>query len=608
VVSPIAEYVESLREKYAANRSGEVATYIPELAKADPEWFGIVLVTVDGCVYEAGDTAQPFTIQSISKALVYGIALEDNGIDGVAEKIGVEPTGDAFNAISLHPQTGRPSNPMINAGAIAAAGLVEGKTVRQKMNRILEALSRYAGRELSVDEAVFHSESETGHRNRAISHMLRNFGIIEGDPAPVLEAYFRQCSISVTCRDLAIMAATLANGGVNPVTGKRAIFAEYVSSVLSVMGSCGMYDYAGEWIQRVGMPAKSGVAGGIMAVLPGRLGIGVFSPRLDAQGNSVRGIEVCRDLSREMQLHLFRVPRQHIFAIRRRFDASQVSSKRIRPPGEVALLRELGKRVLVFQVQGEITFSAAETVIREITSSAGAADLVLVDGTHAAGFEPGACLQLGRLVRSLADAGKRLFFTHLEGKGPLLKLVAKHAGAPPDEISFPDNDSALEWCEDRMLHGRDKGLKPVGALSPDRFELFEGLGADRLRVLVKLLAKRAFAAGATVFEAGAPSDAMYFIARGRASIVLPLATGNSKRLATFSAGMTFGEMGVIDGAPRSARVVAEDALECFALSARDFDALGSTHPEIKVALVSRMLELLSGRLRKANAEIAILSA
>ncbi len=168
----------------------------------------------------------------------------------------------------------------------------------------------YTGRTMSVDEAIYRSESETGHRNRAIGHMLRNFDILTSDPTPAVELYFQQCSVSVNARELGIMAATLANRGVNPVTGKQAIRSEYVESVLSVMGSCGMYDYAGEWIYKIGMPAKSGVSGGIIAVLPGQLGIGVFSPPLDSHGNSVRGIRVCDAISQDFDLHLLK-PSEH---------------------------------------------------------------------------------------------------------------------------------------------------------------------------------------------------------------------------------------------------------------------------------------------------------
>lgn len=200
------------------NRSGELADYIPELAAVAPDSFGICIATVDGFVYEVGDTRLPFTIQSISKPFTYALALADRGSGAVAEKIDVEPSGEPFNEISLDPRTERPRNPMINAGAITAASLVAGPDLDTRFERIRAAYSRYAGRDLTFNRSVYESESRTGHRNRAIGHMLRSFDIITGDPDEAVDLYFRQCSVDVTCRDLSVMAATMANNGVNPVT------------------------------------------------------------------------------------------------------------------------------------------------------------------------------------------------------------------------------------------------------------------------------------------------------------------------------------------------------------------------------------------------------
>jgi glutaminase len=328
IPSPIERHLRALHASYLAREDGEVATYIPELGKADPRWFGIALATVDGHVYEIGDTRLPFTIQSISKPFVYGLALGDRGKKAVLERIGVEPTGEAFNEISLEPGSGRPRNPLINAGAIAATSLIAGHSADDRWSRILALFELYAGRPLVLDESVYRSESETGHRNRAIGHMLRNFGILDGPPDEPLDLYFRQCSITVTCRDLALMAATLAKGGVHPITGQRAIGESDVDEVLSVMTSCGMYDAAGEWLYDVGFPAKSGVAGGVLAVLPGQFGIGVFSPPLDARGNSVRGVAVCSALSQDLELHSLRAARAGLTPFRARFDLRQVASRR----------------------------------------------------------------------------------------------------------------------------------------------------------------------------------------------------------------------------------------------------------------------------------------
>jgi glutaminase len=307
VTSPFRSYLSDLYQTYLPLTDGAVADYIPELALADPNWFGIAVATVDGQVFEVGNCQQAFTIQSISKAFVYGLALEDNGRDYVNSKVGVEPTGEAFNAIVLDEATNRPYNPMVNAGAIATVDLIKGQDGTERLKRILEMFSRYTGRSHDINVPVFLSEKSTGNRNRAIAYLMLNFGMVSDRIDETLDLYFQQCSILVNARDLSLMAATLANGGVNPVTGIRALDQHYVQDVVSVMLTCGMYDSSGDWAYRVGMPAKSGVGGGITAISPGKLGIGTFSPPLDARGNSVRGIQVCQTLSQEFGLHPFNV-------------------------------------------------------------------------------------------------------------------------------------------------------------------------------------------------------------------------------------------------------------------------------------------------------------
>lgn len=302
---PLQEIVEDLHARHAGRGDGEVATYIPELGKADPEAFGICVATADGRVFQAGDAERPFTIQSISKPFTYGIALEAWGREKVAQHVGVEPSGDAFNSIELEPGSHRPYNPMINAGAITVAALLHRRYGAEALDVVLDRLGAAAGRTLSVDEAVYASESRTGHRNRAIVHLLLNFGMVHEAVEPALELYFKQCSILVTARDLALMAATLCNLGRHPQTGREVFALDSVKDMLSIMLTCGMYDYSGAWAYRVGVPAKSGVAGGVMAVVNRQMGIACYSPRLDRRGNSVRGIEVCTDLANELGLHVF---------------------------------------------------------------------------------------------------------------------------------------------------------------------------------------------------------------------------------------------------------------------------------------------------------------
>ena len=297
--------IDDAYHRYQPLTTGQVATYIPELGRANPEQFAIALATASGRLFEVGDTAHPFTVQSISKPLMFGLALEKFGLDTVSRYVGVEPSGDTFNAISLQAETHRPHNAMINAGAITITALLHAQYGDETFDVMLERLSQAAGRHLSVDCAVYESERRTGHRNRAIAHLLLNFGMVHDQAEDALDIYFRQCAVLVTCRDLAVIGATLANMGRNPLTGASVYDIVSVRSMLAIMFTCGMYDYSGEWAFRVGLPAKSGVSGGVMAVVNRQLGIATFSPRLDARGNSCRGIEVCSDLAGRFGLHTF---------------------------------------------------------------------------------------------------------------------------------------------------------------------------------------------------------------------------------------------------------------------------------------------------------------
>ncbi|MGD1919637.1 MAG: glutaminase A [Pleurocapsa sp.] len=308
-MSNLKEFIQHLYEEYRLLHFGSLADYIPELTKANPDWFAISVVTKEGEVFEVGDITENFTIQSISKVFVYGMALEDCDRMTLLEKIGVEPTGDPFNSvIRLDENSKRPDNPMVNAGAIATASLIKGSDPTDKLNRMLDMFRRYIGRDIYVNAPVFMSERATGHRNRALANLLLNFGIIDHNIEEILDLYFQQCSVVVNCHDLAVMAATLANRGVNPITQSKAIKPCYVRDILSVMYTCGMYNYAGEWAYKVGIPAKSGVSGGIIGVIPDRAGIAVYSPLIDNRGNSVRGIKVFEALAEKFQLHLLDSP------------------------------------------------------------------------------------------------------------------------------------------------------------------------------------------------------------------------------------------------------------------------------------------------------------
>ena len=286
---PVAVAVDAAFEKFRGLAEGKNADYIPALAKVDPKLYGIAVVTVDGKRYARGDVTAPFSIQSISKVFTLASVLETAGPQAVLEKIGVDATGQVFNSIvAIEQHRGKEMNPFVNPGAIATTSLVQGATGEEKWARILAIHEAFAGRKLEVDQEVFASESATNERNQAIAKLMHAYGRLYFDPRVSTDVYTRQCSISVTANDLAVMAATLANGGRNPITGKQVISPENTPRVLAVMATAGLYDDSGIWLYEVGLPAKSGVGGGIIAVAPGRFGIAVFSPPLDAAGNSVR--------------------------------------------------------------------------------------------------------------------------------------------------------------------------------------------------------------------------------------------------------------------------------------------------------------------------------
>lgn len=302
----VTQLLREAHQRYADLSEGTVADYIPALAEADPHQFGLSLTEVDGTVHRVGDTGAQFSIQSISKSFVLALACEALGHAEVHGIVGVNNTGLPFNSvIALELNHGHPMNPMVNAGAIATTALMPGVNAEEKWWSIQEGLSRFAGRSLEVDERVFRSEAESNHRNQAIADLLASYDRLRGDPAEMVEVYTRQCSLLVTADDLAVMGATLADGGRNPVTRERVVSPEVCRDTLSVLAACGMYDRSGEWLFEIGLPAKSGVSGGIVAIAPGKGALGAFSPPLDPAGNSIRGQRACAFLSRSLGLNLF---------------------------------------------------------------------------------------------------------------------------------------------------------------------------------------------------------------------------------------------------------------------------------------------------------------
>lgn len=375
--TPIPDYLDEVLNALRDETSGATADYIPELAAADPDQLAFALTSPSGATYAAGDVETEFSIQSIAKPFAYAAALIDRGLGSVLASVGVEPSGEAFNELSLEGETHRPKNPMINAGAITTHALLVGTEANQqeRVERARSFFSRLAGRQLRVDERVCASELGTADRNLAIAHMLANYGIIDTDVHSTVEGYTRQCSILITVKDLSMMAATLATGGVQPVTGERIMEPSVARQVMAVMAAAGMYDAAGDWLTRVGIPAKSGVAGGMVGVLPDQVGIGAFSPRLDTHGNSQRGRLAFERLSQDMGMHLFSASGGRLDAVRTQHEDSTTT----------------------FTLQGNIQFTAAAELLDLMEKLPDRRDIILEVSQ----------------VHSFTDLGRRMTFEGL---------------------------------------------------------------------------------------------------------------------------------------------------------------------------------------------------
>lgn len=581
--SLVQDYIDGVYRDLTGERSGSVADYIPELAVVDPDSFAICLATSDGYVYEAGDSRKKFAIQSISKPFTYALALADRGLGAVATKVDVEPSGEPFNEISLDPVTERPRNPMINAGAITSASLVAGATVAERFERIRRFYSRFAGRELTLNESMFESEDRTGNRNRAIGYLLREYGILEEDPQTTLGVYFRQCSIEVDCRDLSLMAATLADSGVHPVSGDRVLDAGLNERVLSVMTTCGMYNAAGDWVTEVGLPAKSGVGGGILAVLPGQLGLAVFSPRLDEHGNSVRGVKSCRRISKDLELHFMHVSRAARSAVRAAYDVIDRPSRRRRSPAEQDLLLRVGQRARIYELHGDLLFAGAESVVRKLTLDADELDVIVLD---IRGVDETAAVTrtMMRTVRDWlrADGVEAVI---VDPQSTVLEL-------DPDPAKrlrhFGDLNEAVGYAEDVLL-ARHAGADAQARAIPIRdHPLLSGLPPEQLEAIVTRLVPHTYDAGDSVVRSGDPTQGLFLITAGPVEVSVELA-GTRHHLSMFTAGTTFGVAYAVAGREYDVDATAQGEVAAMVLPAPAIAELTATAPDLMLTLMSRLV-------------------
>ncbi|GAB3519313.1 glutaminase A [Arthrobacter monumenti] len=611
--SPVQEYLESLLRKIAPDDSGNVASYIPELADENPDQFGLCLATMDGNVYEVGDAQSEFTIQSISKPFTYGLALADHGTEAVRKKIDVEPSGDAFNEISLERGTGRPRNAMINAGALAASSLITGSSDGDRFERLRSTYSAYAGRELQLDEQVYESERRSGDRNRAIAYLLKNQGIIEEDVDAATELYFKQCSVNVTCRDLSIMAATLANQGVNPVTSERVLAPELVEHVLSVMTTCGMYNDAGTWVAEVGLPAKSGVSGGILAVLPGQIGIAVFSPRLDQHGNSVRGVATCRRLSSEMELHFMHVSRSARSAVRATFTLDQAPSRRLRTPKEQHILEEKGNKVRILELHGDMYFSGAESVARTVTELTGSLDLIVLDVSSVEDFSAVARRTFSKLQENIAASHCRSVVVDPDGilvSGNSRSRTSggnRGAHSPQEDggpAVFDGVDSATQWCEDWIITKYGEPTGGEGRLTLDEHPLAQELSPETVGILRDYLEQRDYDDGETIVARGAEPAGIFLVMSGKAHSTIPRDAGGTKTINVLTSGTSFGEVATMSGVPHVADVHADGETSLEVLTPHEYQRLRREVPEVALELAERLVQVASKLVDRATAALA----
>jgi glutaminase len=598
--SPLRRFLDACHVDFSAETGGAVANYIPELGKADPNHFGISLATIDGYVYEVGDSRLPFTIQSMSKPFVFALALDTLGAVHVESTIGVEPSGDPFNSIRLDANN-HPFNPMVNAGAIACSGLIREAKGDGAFEYIRRALGCFAGRELDVDEAVFASESSTGDRNRAIAYMLRNSGVIKDDVSKVLEVYFRQCSVLVTARDSAVMAATLANRGINPVTGEQVVTPYAVSRTLSVMTSSGMYDYAGEWIYRVGIPAKSGVGGGILAALPARLGLGSYSPRLDSHGNSVRGIKVCEALSAHYDLHMLNRSEdtRNIIAD---YDIGKSASRRSRRPHEQKILARHHQDIRIIELVGTLTFSNVDYVSRQLAEKP-RPHFIIFDLRRVASVTRAGARLLAEGFRELARFNVTAVLSGIKRSSPEWKIIAEWTDTLSNVRNFPLLDDAIEWAEDQIVYRHGGAIEAVEMTELSEQPLLTGLSPDELARLASLGSIRTYQAGEKIIAAAEPATSLYFLKSGVVHVTLP----DGIRLATITAGMAFGEMALLEG-HRSADVMADQAVTALKVPLADFERFREQHPRAGERIMRNLARLLADRLIAANTKVNLLTA
>ncbi|MGK7879731.1 MAG: glutaminase [Crocosphaera sp.] len=496
---------------------------------------------------------------------------------------------------------------MVNAGAIATTALIKGNGYEQRFKRILTMFEGFAGRSLSIDEEVFQSERSTGHRNRAIAYLELNAGMLEGNLDEHLDLYFRQCSILVTAKDLAIMAATLANNGINPITQQKVVNPEEVRAILSVMASCGMYDFSGEWLYRIGLPAKSGVGGGIIAVLPGQFGIGTFSPPLDARGNSVRGIKVCEELSQQFKFHLFDSHPVSQTCVSRTYTGAMVSSKRQRRVFQRDFLDQEAEKILVYELKGDLYFATLEKLTRQLQNHQPKPQFIILDGHRVGNVNSSAITLLSEIKEWCLNQEIILFLTGFEDK---IK-VDLQANDWQNEMFINNVDTALEWCENHLLsEGNEQNITVTAQLLLEDMDIFKAFTTEEMAAIAPLFTEVSYQPDDFIVCEGEEAERLFLLAKGRATVSLKLPQSEQrKRLTTYIPGIAFGELALfdIDISQRTADIMADTEVVCYVLQFARLETLLNTHPEVYIKLLQTFGKSLVNTIKRATLEIRSLS-
>jgi glutaminase len=621
MISPLHRYLSEMLDNIRPMTAGTVNPVTETAVQPDLSKVAITLTTVNGYQYSSGDSDHKFAIQSIAKVFSYGLALDDLGPTEVSKKVDVEPSGDPFNEISLQSGSGRPANPMINAGAIATVGLIKGRGGVDRLSRItriMDLAAEGSPGELEINRTVYHAENINGHRNRALAWLLRSFEIIDSDPEPVVQDYFLECSTDITTENLSMMAATLANKGVNPVTGREVFSEETTRQVLAVMMTCGMYDAAGNWMIDIGLPAKSGVDGGIMVVVPGQLGIGVYSAPLDEHGNSVRGAAAIRRVTRDLGLHYADASPLGGSTLRAHYSLADASLGVVRSTELSRITSQFGDRCQILELSGDLGFAETETMARTIVGLDDEVTMVIIDFQGVDDFGRAAVLMLASLASHWRDDGKDVIFIDwtetlvehildyiavrddLELPDPREKAKAASAGhieLPLDseeveqEISgefrlFDNRSAALEWAELRLAHRYARQILPTddAPREPSTAPVFDFLDDHDVNVLAEYMEQRSYAAGTVIRRVGQPFGGIYFIRTGRVELAAEGEDDTRYRHVYLSPGSTFGEFALSYTGRQLTTIRAIDDVEVLVLSAQKIAEIEKSEPHLAIRL------------------------